>query len=778
MVSPDKQEKQTSPDNEDQVLNTSIDGKRSNPIPFNNHPLTDSPPESIASSLITHWIQTDDGKSKEFEITQNADPLDTKVMRKRRPTTLDIPGLTHSKSSPDGTIGSANIESKLVIIMVGLPARGKSYITNKLCRYLNWLQHNCQVFNVGNTRRQSQKQNPGDADKAPSRADSATDEAKESTEHNANLFSPDNEKAVALREKWAMDTLSDLLDFLIDGRGTVGIFDATNTTADRRQHVLKTIKERSDGALKVLYLESICNDPEIIESNVRLKLSGPDYKDVDQAKALKDFVNRMRNYEKIYETISEEEEKDEGVQYIKMINVGRKVIAYNIHGFLASQTVYYLLNFNLEPRQIWLTRHGESEDNVLGKIGGDSKLTPRGIKYAKALSKFMEFKKKEFREQQLTEFQNKRDILKDMEMYKNGRNSTPPDELNFSVWTSMLRRSIESSQYFDEDQFFIKEHRMLNELNAGICDGMTYQEISSRYPEEFAARLHNKLTYRYRGVGGESYLDVINRLKPLIAEIERTTDNLLIVSHRVIIRILLGYFLNIFDQEKIGNLDVPLHDLFLLESKPYGVDWEIYEYDEDNEWFKKIYYSDRKVSIGQVAKIPSKNQRRILKLQQEKERECTNSAIMEDENTSDEDDNAIPIDKNSFPMVKKLQGANRRFSVLPSAIINKNSAEGSSYTTTSIVSGGPVNVGFGNSFKPQQWSRRPGGPGPVGRFPDASPNRTGRFPDASPNRSGRFPGASPSRSGYSSIRDEYKIPISLSESVKRMTHRHDKKDHE
>jgi hypothetical protein len=38
-----------------------------------------------------------------------------------------------------------------------------------------------------------------------------------------------------------------------------------------------------------------------------------------------------------------------------------------------------------QSRRIWLTRHGESEFNVSGKIGGDSLLSPRGQEYARAL---------------------------------------------------------------------------------------------------------------------------------------------------------------------------------------------------------------------------------------------------------------------------------------------------------------------------------------------------------------------------------------------------------
>jgi 6-phosphofructo-2-kinase len=41
-----------------------------------------------------------------------------------------------------------------------------------------------------------------------------------------------------------------------------------------------------------------------------------------------------------------------------MINVGKKLVAHNIQGFLAGQAIFFLLNFNLAERQIWITRHG------------------------------------------------------------------------------------------------------------------------------------------------------------------------------------------------------------------------------------------------------------------------------------------------------------------------------------------------------------------------------------------------------------------------------------
>ena len=51
--------------------------------------------------------------------------------------------------------------------------------------------------------------------------------------------------------------------------------------------------------------------------------------------------------------------------------------------------------------------------------------------------------------------------------------------------------------------------KALNEIDAGICEEMTYDEIRKNFPIDFAARENNKLSYRYPR--GESYEDLISR---------------------------------------------------------------------------------------------------------------------------------------------------------------------------------------------------------------------------------------------------------------------------
>lgn len=66
------------------------------------------------------------------------------------------------------------------------------------------------------------------------------------------------------------------------------------------------------------------------------------------------------------------------LSYIKIMDVGQRYMVNRVLDHIQSRIVYYLMNIHITPRSIYLCRHGESELNVKGRIGGDSGLTPRG----------------------------------------------------------------------------------------------------------------------------------------------------------------------------------------------------------------------------------------------------------------------------------------------------------------------------------------------------------------------------------------------------------------
>ncbi len=391
----------------------------------------------------------------------------------------------------------------VALAMVGLPARGKSYIARKVARYLSWLGHKTRVFNVGSYRR-----------------------AHLGSRQPNEFFDPDNVPARQQLQDLAMMALDDLLDWFAGG-GEVGIYDATNSTRARRHIVEQRCRERG---IPLVFIESMCDDPALIDGNVReTKLSMPDYAGMDPEEAVRDFRARIAHYERVYEPLD-----DSDGSYIKIIDVGQKVVLNRIPGHLPGRLVPLLINLHITPRPIWLTRHGESAFNVLGIIGGDADLSPRGEEYAQNLAHFVDQRIR--------------------------------GAAGLTVWTSTLRRTVQTALPITPRP---SAFRALDEIDAGICDGMTYEQIHEQMPDVYAARKADKFRYRYPR--GESYEDVIQRLDPLIIQLERQTSPVLLIGHQAVLRALYAYMMDRPPSE-CPRLELPLHTVIQLTPTAYGCD--------------------------------------------------------------------------------------------------------------------------------------------------------------------------------------------------------------
>ncbi|KAJ3220016.1 Fructose-2,6-bisphosphatase [Dinochytrium kinnereticum] len=450
--------------------------------------------------------------------------------------------------------------AKLAVVMVGLPARGKTYIARKLARYLNWLGHPAQLFNVGNYRREmagaTKDQSffdPLNEESAKVRhtiADAALDdmltwfterEARDSVQRISEVglggsfsslsVSTPGSASPSITASPAMGAKVNVNKALVK-TAMVGIYDATNSTVERRQMIQDKCEKDH---VEVMFVESICNDPDVVMANIKeVKLSSPDYIGVDSDKAVEDFMARIRHYESTYQTIRHNEMNGR-ISFVKLIDVGDQVIVNKIRGYIQSRIVYFLMNLNITPRCIYFSRHGESMFNVDGKIGGDSNLSPRGQMFAKKLPHIIKEKLGE--------------------------------QTNLTVWTSTLRRTIQTASYIPFPQL---QWKALDELDSGLCDGLTYEEIEEKYPEDFAQRDEDKYNYRYRG--GESYADLVKRLEPVTLELERHHEknhSILIIGHQAVLRALYAYFLN-YPHDELPYLKIPLHTVVKLTFKAYG----------------------------------------------------------------------------------------------------------------------------------------------------------------------------------------------------------------
>jgi len=95
----------------------------------------------------------------------------------------------------------------------------------------------------------------------------------------------------------------------------------------------------------------------------------------------------------------------------------------------------------------------------------------------------------------------------------------------------------------------------LREINHGRWEQMTRREVEEKFPEEAAA--WEKDPYTFAPVGGESGLAVIARALPLLIDLVRqhAGENILVVSHKATIRLLLSSLLGFDPRRYRDNLD-------------------------------------------------------------------------------------------------------------------------------------------------------------------------------------------------------------------------------
>jgi broad specificity phosphatase PhoE len=78
--------------------------------------------------------------------------------------------------------------------------------------------------------------------------------------------------------------------------------------------------------------------------------------------------------------------------YIQLFNYNESMTVNRVmQTFMGSSICKFLSNLHPYEHTIYVSRHGESEYNVKGRIGGDSGLAPRGVEYARRLAVFSEY---------------------------------------------------------------------------------------------------------------------------------------------------------------------------------------------------------------------------------------------------------------------------------------------------------------------------------------------------------------------------------------------------
>lgn len=105
-----------------------------------------------------------------------------------------------------------------------------------------------------------------------------------------------------------------------------------------------------------------------------------------------------------------------------------------------------------------------------------------------------------------------------------------------TIYTSGLTRCRHTARIIAGDRTVLPAPA-LNEIHLGQWDGRTFEEIKQQYPDGFRQRGDHLDTFR--PPGGESFLDLQNRVLPFFNQCLRKPGTPLFVTHAGVIRVIL-----------------------------------------------------------------------------------------------------------------------------------------------------------------------------------------------------------------------------------------------
>lgn len=185
--------------------------------------------------------------------------------------------------------------------------------------------------------------------------------------------------------------------------------------------------------------------------------------------------------------------------------------------------------------KLYIVRHGETEWNVIKRFQGqlNTPLTEKGIKKLKETGKKL------------------KNILFDQ------------------VYTSELGRTVASAEIILNENNGYKNNKLelqklaeLNEVYFGVWQGLTYEEVFLKYPEEGNNYFYNVKNYKAENVEAEKLEDALERFLKGINKIldSHESGNILVVTHGTVFEMFMNYVANdsIFDIDErtlMGNGD-------------------------------------------------------------------------------------------------------------------------------------------------------------------------------------------------------------------------------
>ena len=269
---------------------------------------------------------------------------------------------------------------------------------------------------------------------------------------------------------------------------------------------------------------------------------------MDPDEAAKQYLKRIETKIPAFETMEEDE-----LNYVKMINAGRAFFYNNVSfNYLSHRIVFYLTNLHIKFRTTFFVRAGPATDEDSFKA--DAPLSEEGEAYAKKMTEALLEHREKVRQASIDE----------------GGSDAPLRPL--SVWTSTRLRTIQTAEPLKELGYKVRQRSEMSQINPGVCEKMSERAIRALYPEEVEKHELDPYHHRYpraevwgyfavidgrtKTNQAQSYHDLAVRLEPIILELEREQNDLLIIAHESVLRVLYSYLMHCSTME-IPKLKFP-----------------------------------------------------------------------------------------------------------------------------------------------------------------------------------------------------------------------------
>lgn len=319
----------------------------------------------------------------------------------------------------------------------------------------------------------------------------------ENTSH-ADFYDPHNQECAMLREEIALVNIYEAKNYL-QGSGDIAILDATNVSRARRNKLRCHLTDHP-----LLFIECLNTDNDLVAASIVRKSKLPEFSHLSPEEAYRSLEDRIAFYESNYEPL------EDGYDYIILDSLNNKIVKEQVRAVLPYYPRIRDIIVSDWVKSLFLVRHGQSMDNVAMHLGGDSGLTEKGRAQSEALA---------------------RHFLGTHIPY---------------LFRSTKRRTQEMAQPLlasrgDCCEVVLPE---FDEIDAGICEGMTYQDIQKKMPEEYAARSRDKYNYVYpQGEGYVTLRERVHRGLKKALYLSGNAENIMIIGHQAVNRMILSHFL-------------------------------------------------------------------------------------------------------------------------------------------------------------------------------------------------------------------------------------------